>query len=48
MYFMKKKKKRRKRKEQIMDALALVAFVLQVVECSIQIWEVQKKKRSAI
>ena len=43
------KKKSKKQKDQLMDALAVVAFVLQAVEFGMEVWnklqESQKKKQ---
>jgi hypothetical protein len=41
---MKKKKKRRQRKKQWMDALAVMAFVIEAIEFGIRLWELQKNK----
>jgi hypothetical protein len=41
------KKKAKKQKEQWMDTLAIIAFVLQIVEFGIEVWDKRKASQKA-
>ena len=43
----KKAKKKKRQKEQWMDAIALIAFVLQIVEFGIEVWDKRKQSQKA-
>jgi hypothetical protein len=43
----KKAKKQKQQKEQWMDALAILAFALQVVEFGMEVWDKRKESQKA-
>ena len=43
----KKAKKKKRQKEQWMEALAIAAFVLQIVEFGLEVWDKRKQSQKA-